>query len=262
MAKLIINSDDFGYSKGINHAILDTHIDGVLTSTTLLANMPGFEHAVALAKANQTLGIGVHLSMTLGEPILNNVDQLINEKGEFKQLKDLKDQPQFVCLEQLYDEWDAQIKKVKTAGINITHLDSHHYAHSYGDNYQVIEALAEKYKVPLRNCFGVKSKLIKPELAPADAFWNLFNYPSMKVVDQTYSAIRSAIFEIISRDAEKHKDSKIVEAVCHPGYVDSAVWLGSSFNLARMREVEVLCDLGFKKYLLNYGYELCRYDEV
>ncbi len=50
MAKLIINSDDFGYSKGINHAILDTHIDGVLTSTTLLANLPGFDHAIALAR--------------------------------------------------------------------------------------------------------------------------------------------------------------------------------------------------------------------
>lgn len=262
MAKLIINSDDFGYSKGINHAILDTHIDGVLTSTTLLANLTGFDHAIALARENQTLGIGVHLSMTLGEPVLHNVDQLINEKGEFKQLKDLKDHPQDVCLEQLYDEWDAQIKKVKATGIPITHLDSHHYAHSFGNNYQVIEALAEKYQIPLRNCYGVKRKLINPELAPAESFWNLFNYPSMKVVDQDYLAVQSPMFEIISRDAEKNKNYQIVEAVCHPGYVDSTVWLGSSFNLARMREVEVLCDPIFKKCLLNNGYELCRYDEL
>ncbi|AEB07287.1 YdjC family protein [Coriobacterium glomerans PW2] len=55
MPLLIINADDFGYSAGINHGILDAFTEGILTSATLMANMPGFDMAADMARANPDL---------------------------------------------------------------------------------------------------------------------------------------------------------------------------------------------------------------
>jgi predicted glycoside hydrolase/deacetylase ChbG (UPF0249 family) len=49
MIKLIVNADDFGYSRGINHAIIDCHQHGIVNSATMMMNMPGVAHAVELA---------------------------------------------------------------------------------------------------------------------------------------------------------------------------------------------------------------------
>lgn len=86
MGKVIFNSDDFGYSYGVNYGILDAYQRGILTSTTLMANMPGFEHAVKLKKEVPGLGVGVHLTLTCGKPLLENVDSL-TEGGRFRPLK-------------------------------------------------------------------------------------------------------------------------------------------------------------------------------
>lgn len=64
MGKVIFDSDDFGYSHGVNYGIMDAYQRGILTSTTLMANMPGFEHAVKLRKEMPRLGVGVHLTLT------------------------------------------------------------------------------------------------------------------------------------------------------------------------------------------------------
>lgn len=262
MTKLVINADDFGYSPGVNYGIIDSHQQGVLTSTTLMANMPGFEHAVALSHATPTLGIGVHLSMTCGSPVLGNVEDLLQKNGQFKSLAELKAAPDDVNLDQLYAEWDGQINKVKEAGIRPTHLDSHHYTHSYGNNSQVMEALATRHGLPLRNCFEVREKLKDPSLAPALAFWNLFNYPSMKDVSLPYERVKDQLFEIIQKDGVSFGQSEVVEAVCHPGYVDARLWLGSSFHIARTREIELLCDPALKELLKVLNYQLCCYNEL
>ena len=67
-ARLIINADDFGLTRGINRSIIELHQAGVLTSATLMATGPAFEHAVAVARANPALGIGCHIVFTDGTP--------------------------------------------------------------------------------------------------------------------------------------------------------------------------------------------------
>ncbi|MGX7023605.1 carbohydrate deacetylase [Vagococcus hydrophili] len=261
MAKLVINADDFGYSKAINHGIIDSFQNGVLTSTTLMANMPGFDHAVELSRSNPNLGVGVHLSMTCGKPILTNVTDLVEETGKFKCLDKIKAELFETNLEQLYDEWDAQIKHIQQAGINISHLDSHHYTHSMGDHYRVVEALSLKYHLPIRNSHDVRTKFINPNLSPAEELWPLFNYPEMKRMDKRFLEVKQQLFKIIVKDCQKYSEKNKVEAVCHPGFLDEEVWFGSSFNLARMREVSILCDLDLSKLFSEYEFELCNYHD-
>lgn len=84
MNKLIINADDFGYCKGVNYGIIEAHTDGILTSTTMMANMPGFDHAVELHRQHPKLGIGVHLNLTTGSPVLKHLNTIVDTEGNFR----------------------------------------------------------------------------------------------------------------------------------------------------------------------------------
>lgn len=262
MTKLVINSDDFGYSKAVNLGIIESYEEGLLTSTTMMANMFGFDHGVKLAKEHPGLGIGVHLSLTCGYPVTEKVSSLVDEHGIFHSRAYVKEYYDETDLDQLYEEWQAQIQKVRDAKIPITHLDTHHYVHALGDYYQVMELLAKKFDVPIRNCFGVKEKLTLQAIAPTDDSWLMFNYPVMKDMSMPLVEIEEDVFEILEKDAQKYSAYNKIEGICHPGYLDVNIWEGSSFNLARMREIELLCSNRLKNLLQTYGYDLCRYDDL
>jgi len=58
-ARLIINADDFGLTRGVNRAVVELHQAGSLTSATLMATGAAFDDAVTLAHAYPTLGLAV-----------------------------------------------------------------------------------------------------------------------------------------------------------------------------------------------------------
>ena len=67
--RIIINADDFGLCKGVNAAVLKAHTEGILTSTTIMANMSAANEAVQIAKKLPNLGVGVHLNLYEGPPV-------------------------------------------------------------------------------------------------------------------------------------------------------------------------------------------------
>src|ERR1039458_8217189 len=70
-SRLIVNADDFGRSHSINEAVIRAHGEGILTTASLMVNEPGLAEAVALAKQNSKLGVGLHLSLLCGRAALN-----------------------------------------------------------------------------------------------------------------------------------------------------------------------------------------------
>ena len=262
MGKIVINADDFGYSKAINLGIINTHISGILTSTTMMANMYGFDHGIKLMKENPELGIGAHLTLTCGKPVLDNVDSLTDSSKNFKSLKAYKENPETADLDQLYDEWNAQIQKLLLAGVRLTHLDSHHYVHSFERHCEVSEKLAKKYDLPLRNCFDTDKNITDKNILKTDIFWNLFNFPEMKKMDFPYEYVKQDLYKIIRENAEIYQKYAKVEGSCHPGYIESQIYFGSSFNLSRMREVEMLCDPDINNIFMEYGFEYCKYSDL
>ena len=262
MGKIVINADDFGYSKAINLGIINTHTNGILTSTTLMANMYGFEHGIKLMMENPELGIGAHLTLTCGKPVLKNVNSLTDENGNFKSLKAYKENPDTADLGQIYDEWNAQIKKLLSAGVRLTHLDSHHYVHSFERYSEISEMLSKKYDLPLRNCFGLEKRITNKNILKTEAFWNLFNFPEMKKMNFSYEHVKYNLHRIIRENAEIYQKYSGVEGSCHPGYMDSQVYFGSSFNIARMREIEVLCDPDTDNIFREYGFKYCKYSDL
>ena len=83
MSKLIVNADDFGYCEGVNYGIISAHRNGIVTSTTIMANMSGFDHAVNLLKENKNLGCGVHMTLSCNKPLNENLKSLVDENGMF-----------------------------------------------------------------------------------------------------------------------------------------------------------------------------------
>src|ERR1700727_136620 len=83
MKRLIFNADDFGLTRGVNEGIIRAHREGILTSATLMACGPAFDHAVELAKLNPRLGIGCHLVLIGGKAVapLEEISSLASKDG-------------------------------------------------------------------------------------------------------------------------------------------------------------------------------------
>ena len=137
MRRLIINADDFGLTAGVNRAIIESHLQGVVTSATLMANADAFDDAIRLAKQTPTLGVGCHVVLVDGTPTLppDDIPDLIDPNtGRFYQSlatfvgRALRNR---IRPGQIEAEAFAQIRKIQAVGINLTHLDTHKHTHIF-----------------------------------------------------------------------------------------------------------------------------------
>ena len=130
-ARLILNADDFGLTRGINRAITELHAAGALTSATLMANGTAFNDAIAIARVQPTLGVGCHVVLTDGTPLCapETIPTLIGPDGKnFRPAlgQFFRDAMRGKISEaDIAHEVTAQIQRLQQAGINITHLDTH-----------------------------------------------------------------------------------------------------------------------------------------
>jgi len=138
--KLIVNADDFGLTAGVNRAIVETHIGGVVSSTTLMANGAAFEDAVTAARSAPNLSVGCHVVLVDGTPVSppDAVDTLlaIRSAEPDKFYSSLSAFAARAMLggfdrDQLVAEITAQIKKIQSTGLQVTHLDTHKHAHIF-----------------------------------------------------------------------------------------------------------------------------------
>src|SRR3977135_13419 len=85
MKNLIVNADDLGWTDGVNRGILEAFHNGIVTSTSLLANGAAFAGGAEAARSAPGLGVGVHLNLSNGRPVADQeiVTTLLNDDGEF-----------------------------------------------------------------------------------------------------------------------------------------------------------------------------------
>lgn len=130
MRQLIVNADDFGLSSGVNRAVEQAWQQGILTQASLMPGGDAFDEAVAIAQRNPGLQVGLHLTLVQGRPVLppEQVPGLVQANGLFP------DNPVTVGMrlyfdrgvrQQLRNELEAQILKIKETGIPLSHIDGH-----------------------------------------------------------------------------------------------------------------------------------------
>src|SRR6201993_297793 len=149
---LIVNADDLGWTEGVNRGIVEAHRRGLVTSSSLLANGRAFESAVAAGQSNPQLGIGVHLNLSDGPPTApaEEVHGLLNEGGHLEDGPEsllLRIASRSLAVEEVEREWDAQIQKVRSAGIEPTHLDGHKHVQMLPGLFEIALRLAKKHGI-------------------------------------------------------------------------------------------------------------------
>jgi hopanoid biosynthesis associated protein HpnK len=149
---LIINGDDFGSSSAVNHAIIKSHRDGVLTSASLMVNEPAAGEAVALARAHPQLAVGLHLTLVLGHAALPpaEIPHLVNLNGEFSSSPARAGLNYFfsaAARRELRREMRAQFMKFAETGLPFAHVDGHNHVHMHPTVFAELVALCEEFGV-------------------------------------------------------------------------------------------------------------------
>ncbi|WP_221566612.1 chitin disaccharide deacetylase [Alkalihalobacillus sp. TS-13] len=230
MIELIVNADDFGYSRGVNYGIIDAYKYGIVNSTTMLVNMLGTEHAVELAKNNPGFRVGIHLTLTCGKAVAKDVPSVSNGDGQLIMTRNL-DQDLSSKLEDIEKEWKAQIEQFYSLGLEPTHFDSHHHMHKHPQLLPIVKRLSNKYNLPVRNVFSEKVHGLK---LLTDVFLS----------DFTRENVSGSYFSTLH---ERIKDVSSVEVMCHPGYIDQELIKGSSYCEKRTEELEILINTKLSK---------------
>lgn len=244
MIKMIVNADDFGLSEAVNYGILSAYKNGIVTSTTIMAGMPSFEHAVELLKQNPGLGCGVHMTLSLNEPVLKTHKTVVDSDGKFYRRITNELVKEKFDLDEVYDEFCAQIDKVIDAGIKVDHLDSHHHVHVLESLQPVIEKIVKKYDLPIRGGFEYS-----------------INY------DKVIPMISSFYGENVTKDyfdsfLDEMKKYEVFDFMCHPSFIDESLVSFTSYSMQRMKEYSILTAINLKEKLRKNNIELIKYSDL
>lgn len=152
MKELILNADDFGLTRGVNEGIIRAHREGILTSTTLMANGPAFDDAVVRAKQHPRLGIGCHLVLVGGLTVAprEEIPSLADENGRLPRsigVLAAKLSIGRVRTKDVQTELRAQIEKIRRAGIEPTHLDTHKHSHAHPQVMSALGRVAREFGI-------------------------------------------------------------------------------------------------------------------
>ncbi len=134
MRSLAVNADDFGFTRDVNAGIVEAHVNGILTSTTLMAGGTAFDDAVRLSKQHPTLDVGCHLVLVGEPPFPPTVAKLIQAVA----LKRVR----------IYDELAVQVRRILDAGIKPTHLDTHKHTHLLPPVLDAVSRLSQDFGIP------------------------------------------------------------------------------------------------------------------
>ena len=145
MGRLILNADDFGLTAGINRAVIELHRAGVLTSASLMARTAATDEAIEIARTTPTLGVGCHVVLVDGEPVLSpqEIPHLaIPGNGRFRPSligflnwlsrdSDRRWPFHARAIREIEAETAAQIALLQSRGLRLTHIDTHKHVHIF-----------------------------------------------------------------------------------------------------------------------------------
>jgi len=288
MRNLIVNADDLGWTAGVNRGIAEAHRNGIVTSTSLLANGGSFSDGVKTAGELPRLGVGVHLNLSDGKPIAppEQVKSLLNKHDEFSGGPEtllLRLTTKSLELKEVQTEWNAQIEKVRVAGIHPTHLDGHKHVQMLPGLFGIALRLAKKH--------GIAAVRVSHEASSLRAALTGGDESSSVILKQ---GVQARGLKLLARDAHKMAERAGIasadyfcgiaqtgvlskkgvlqllaslpqgttELMCHPGYADADLRKSATrLQQSRQTELEILTDKEIRKKIAALGIRLINYEE-
>jgi hopanoid biosynthesis associated protein HpnK len=288
--RLIVNADDFGFTAGVNRAIVEAHTRGIVTSSTLMANGRAFEDAIRLAKSVPSLSVGCHVVLIDGTPVLD-AKQLPSITSAHSNGDRFRDGLQAFSAralagrldpEEIEAEASAQIRKLQSAGISVSHLDTHKHTHLFPAVLRPLLRAARNCGVrAIRNPFGPRKPLKSTELLTRPNLWT--RYAEVRILRALAAKFRDAAkregmvtpegtLGIVVTGALDEKLFRGIAAiipegtwefVCHPGYNDDDL-RSANTRLRESREIElrVLTMPAARELLSQQGIDLISYRDL
>lgn len=268
MRQLVVNADDFGFTRDVNAGIVRAHREGILTATTLMANGDAFADAVRLAEENPMLDIGCHLQMVQGESIAEPGRALPPTVGQ-------------LILQLSLGRWDvraelrAQVEKILAAGIAPSHLDTHKHTHLLGPVLDAVASLSQEYRIPwVRRPFDlpISSRFDSAQLQAtvwamrtrAGRFGEILGRHGARSTDHFSGFVLTGRFEARDLlDLFPKLPAGSTEFMCHPGELGAELASAPTrLKRERVRELEALTDPRVRETLVREGIQLCRYVDL
>lgn len=249
MLDLIVNADDLGLTPGCNDGIIQAITKGIVTDTTLMVNTDYTQDAIEKLQQHGITRVGLHLNLTLGEPILSagQVPSLVDVNGRFRR-KAAETVP-LMKIDDIKRELEAQVEKFLSYGLSLTHLDSHHHAHTYEQVIDIAIGLAQQLHVPLRQGNDtVRQTIRKAGIATTD-------WISLSFYEQ------GANMNNLKHIIQSHPCGTL-EIMCHPAEPDQLLYDISSYNHWRKQELAVLTSQEMRDYIVNNGVRLVGFDAL
>jgi predicted glycoside hydrolase/deacetylase ChbG (UPF0249 family) len=274
--QLVVNADDFGQSPGISRGIVRAHREGVVTSTSVLGNCDDLEGVCALLAEVPDLGVGVHLTLVGGRPVGDEARvATLAEGGLFR----ARPQDFFtswmrnrVDPVEIEHEFDAQISRLKTAGLQPDHVNTHRHLGFVPAVGRAMETVARRHGIP-----GVRSAVERPTLAwltePARgletglltglAWFTRRQMGALRHGPQSWGFVEAGrldevrILEILGRMGPGAH-----ELICHPGEEDDQDTAPGEAPHLRAHELVALTSLKVKRAFERRGVKLCRWRDL
>jgi predicted glycoside hydrolase/deacetylase ChbG (UPF0249 family) len=264
--QLVVNADDFGFTRDVNEGIVEAHRRGILTATTLMANGAAFDDAVRLARETPSLDIGCHLvliggvSLVSRKPLPATVPQLLAALAR----REIRP----------YEELGAQVRKILDAGLIPSHLDTHKHTHLAPPVLEAVARLGEEnhirwvrrpFDFPLTALRGAVPRLKRLTSDALTVMRRRFH----RVLTRhgCRSTDHFAGFQITGRfrAAELVQLLSILpegstELMCHPGHCTAELREARTrLKDSREAELQALIAPEVKEALAGYGIELVNY---
>ncbi len=288
MRRLIINADDFGLTAGVNRAIVEAHEHGVVTSATLMANGPAFADAIGLAQSCPGLGVGCHIVLVDGAPLLDaTAVRTLLDRGNSSGPHFREGITWFGALallgrlneSEIEAEATAQIRKLQAAGITVTHLDSHKHTHMFPCVLRPLLRAASSCGVKaIRNPF---ERLQGSQLSASPSLWRRWaevgilrglakefreavRQAEISTPDGTLAIVATgSLNERLLRLMVENLPEGTWELVCHPGYNDADLrGIQTRLRESREQELRILTSSFARDLLAANGIEMISFREL
>jgi predicted glycoside hydrolase/deacetylase ChbG (UPF0249 family) len=286
LRQLVVNADDLGLTVGVNDGIFDAHERGILTSASIFANGPETPDAIQRSRLHPTLGIGAHLALVDGTPALPawQVPTLVTNDGRFHSswkpfiVACLRGQ---ISLDEVERELTTQINRLRQAGVELTHLDTHKHVHLYPPLFRIVARLAVRFgirvvRVPFERLSAYSiaagddhTQRTARRQAWSNAltwFWALRNYKVARSLGLRTPRFMGRIHTGVMSPATLRSlltatEPGVTELMVHPGQLDDALrQVNTRLLESRQQELNLLSSLETRALLMAERIELVRHD--
>jgi len=273
-ARVVVNADDLGMTREISKGIVEAHVNGIVTSASLMVTTPWAGEGAAEAARCPEMGVGVHLTLTCGVPAASpfEVPSLVDDRGRLTGITHFiaRWAAGHVKPYHLETEFGAQIRKAMALGVRPTHLDSHHHLHLLPGILKIVLKLAADHGIgmvrfprqwhlrplnvnALRNWWmrvltleNRRSRLWSENVRSADQLWIIFPGGRRPL----WTLYRKAL-----EDAGKG----LHEFVCHPGFSSPELEEMDPYTRERETELTALSHSELREVVRRRGIQLAHF---